>query len=296
MISIPPEFAATIESREGTLGRIWLDELPNVVAELCQRWHLSVDGDPMHGHLAIVVPVRRQNESYALKVSWQDVDTIHEARALQLWNGRGTVQVLASSPQHGAMLIEWLDPHRTLFGLPLDDAIRMAGTMVRNLAVPGDSTLPTATGLAESITRSAPERWEHLGRPIAVQWIDQAVALGTEVSQVPATSMVNWDLHYGNVLFSPTYRRWVATDPKPAVGVPESGIAPLIWTRISDFSSSSHLHQVLDRLISVAELDAALTHKWLCLRVVDFWLWELSVGLNDDPGGCAIILDWLAHR
>jgi streptomycin 6-kinase len=294
MITIPAEFAATIASREGKLGRTWLVTLPTVVADLCRRWHLSIDGTPLHGHLAIVVPVRRRAESCALKISWQNVDTIHEARALQLWNGRATVHMLASAPEHGAMLLERLDPHHTLFDLPLDEAIQVAGMMVRTLAVPADATLPTVAGLAAEIASTVPERWERLGRPVPLRLIDQAIALANEVSQSPANTMVNWDLHYGNVLFSPTRRRWVATDPKPAVGVPESGVAQLLWTRISDFSSPSELHQTLKLLIDGAGLDAELTYAWLRVRVVDFWLWELGVGLSDDPGGCAIILDWLA--
>jgi streptomycin 6-kinase len=296
MITIPAEFAAGIQFREGDAGRDWLAALPNTVADLCQRWTLAVEGQPWHGHLAIVVPVRRHAESCALKVSWQDTDTVHEAHALKLWNGRDTVRLLESAPDHGAMLLERLDAQRTLFDLPLDLAVPVAGAIARNLSVPGDATLPTVAGLAAEITRTVPERWERLGRPVPPRLIDEAIELASALRSSPATTMVNWDLHYGNVLFSPARKAWLAIDPKPVTGAPESGIAQLLWTRIADIAGAADLHRHLDALIDSAGLDAGQTRAWTRVRVVDFWLWELSVGLTHDPGGCATILDWLGHR
>jgi streptomycin 6-kinase len=47
------------------------------------------DIDPMHGYLALVVPVLRDEARYALKVSWLDNETVNEAAALALWDGAG---------------------------------------------------------------------------------------------------------------------------------------------------------------------------------------------------------------
>jgi streptomycin 6-kinase len=257
---------------------------------------LVVEGESWHGHLAIVVPVRRKAEPCALKISWQDSETAHEALALKVWNGRDTVRLLESSPDHGAMLLERLDAQHTLFDIPLDLAIPIAGEIVRNLSVPGDASLPTVAGLAAEIVRTVPERWERLGRPIPMHLIDQTIELSTALSSPSANTMVNWDLHYGNVLFSPARQTWVAIDPKPATGAPESGIAQLFWTRIADVAGPADFHRHLDALIESAGLDAELTRDWIRVRVVDFWLWELSVGLAHDPGGCATILGWLGYR
>lgn len=296
MITIPAGFAVGIQSREGEAGRAWLAALPNTIADLCQRWNLTIEGQPWHGHLAIVVPVRRDAEPCALKISWPTAETVHEALALKVWNGRATVRLLDSAPVHGAMLLERLDAQRTLFDIPLDLAIPVAGEIVRNLSVPGDAALPTVAGLAAEVARTVPERWERLGRPVPMRLIDQAIELATGLSGSSANTMVNWDLHYGNVLFSHARLAWLAIDPKPATGAPESGIAQLLWTRIADMAGPADLHRHLDDLIESAGLDAGQTRAWTLVRVVDFWLWELSVGLTDDPGGCATILDWLRQR
>ena len=163
MIVVPDEFAAGIQTREGEPGRVWITALPTVVVDLCRRWSLTIEGTPWHGHLAIVVPVRRGTEPCALKLSWRDAETVHEARALAVWNGEGTVRLLESSPDHGAMLLERLDAQRTLFDFPLDRAITIAGEIVRTLSVAGDSTLPTVAELAAEIARTVPERLGAIG-------------------------------------------------------------------------------------------------------------------------------------
>ncbi len=296
MITVPADFIASIATREGATGRRWLADLPRIVDALSQQWKLVLDGAPWSGHLALVLPVRQADRPCALKISWQDADTAHEAHALELWQGRDVVELLASSPDDGAMLLERLAPERTLFTLPLDAAFSVAGRILRNLAIPGDDTFPTVPSLARKLVRSLPHRWrEHGQGVIPSPIIDRACELAARQVDSTVTTMVNWDLHHGNVLFSPHRQQWFAIDPKPALGVPESGLAPLFWTRITDIAGPSELHRLLDKLIDVAELDAAATRDWLFVRAVDFWLWELAGGLTDDPGGCALIIDWLDH-
>lgn len=294
MLTIPIAFASAIESREGDAGRDWLTALPLAVAELCERWSLTINGEPRHGHLALVVPVRRDDEACVLKLSWQDADTVHEARALALWNGRSMVRLLESAPDLGALLLERLDAGRTLFDLPMNDAITTAGEMLRNLVMPGDASLPKATAHASALVHSLPQRWEELGQPFPRRTLDRTIALAESLSQGTTSTMVNWDLHYGNILHSSDRNEWVAIDPKATIGDPESGVAQLFWTRISDVSSRSAFHDHLDALIEAAALDRQLATDWTFLRVVDFWLWELGMSLNHDPGGCEILVDWLA--
>ena len=193
------------------------------------------------------------------------------------------------------MLLERLDARRTLFDLPLDAAVPVAMEIVGNLAIPGSDAFPNDAKLAANIAHTLPDRWARFGRlAIPRRHIDRAIELATALSICSSSTLVNWDLHHGNVLFSPARQKWVAIDPKPVIGCPESGIAPLFWTRISDFTGPTHLRHHLDTLIEEAGLDDDLTRAWMHVRVVDFWLWELSVGLVDDPGGCATILEWLA--
>ena len=91
MIRVPHAFASATVTREGEAGRRWIDALPAIVEELCQHWHLTVDGPVMHGYLGLVIPVRRGVEPFVLKVSWLDEVTAEEAMALSVWDGHGAV-------------------------------------------------------------------------------------------------------------------------------------------------------------------------------------------------------------
>ncbi len=114
LISVPERFAADTLTREGEAARPWLARLPGLVRELCVRWGLRVTSDPLHGYMALVVPVLRGDARYALKVSWLDHETVNEAPALALWNGDGAVRLLDADDAAGALLLEWLDPRRSL--------------------------------------------------------------------------------------------------------------------------------------------------------------------------------------
>jgi hypothetical protein len=62
MITVPAEFASFTEQRAGAAGRQWIESLPRLVADLCEQWDLQVDGEPLHGGLALVVPMLRGTE------------------------------------------------------------------------------------------------------------------------------------------------------------------------------------------------------------------------------------------
>jgi streptomycin 6-kinase len=296
MIAIPPAFVAEIESREGMAGSRWLETLPGLVAAACARWMLSIDGPPTHGSLAMVIPVHRQHRSYVLKISWQNADTVHEAIGLRAWAGRGTVRLFASAPEDGTMVLERLDAERSLKSLSLAQALPIVGSLIRELAITSPVSLPATNDLAHQFAATAWERWSRTAARIPRRFISHAIDCATDLSRGHPTTMVNWDLHSGNVLFSSDRQRWVATDPKPAIGPLESTIAPFLWTRVTDITGSREFHRHLRTLIDVAGLDTNQTRAWLQVRLVDFWLWELSVGLDHDPGGCGTMLAWLESR
>jgi hypothetical protein len=56
MITVPGTFRVMPRWWHDHRGRAWLDALPVLVASQCRRWDLQVDGDPLHGSNALVVP------------------------------------------------------------------------------------------------------------------------------------------------------------------------------------------------------------------------------------------------
>ena len=246
----------------------------------------------MHGYLGLVVPVRRDEEICALKISWPDESTAYEIAALAAWDGHGAVRLLAADHARRAILLERLDGGRSLADLPLDEALRVAAGLVRRLAIPGPAGLPRLADVAGELAESMPARWEALGRPIPRLQIDAARDAALALGPTAAALLVNWDLHYENVLAGGR-EPWLAIDPKALVGDPEYGVAQLLWTRLEEMEASGGLARHFDALVEVAGLDRGLAHAWTLVRCVDYCLWALGVGLTEDPVRCVRIADWL---
>jgi streptomycin 6-kinase len=292
MITIPEDFAAAAAVREGDAGRRWIDDLPALVEALCGEWSLVVDGAPMHGHLGLVVPVKREDESCVLKVSWVDESTVDEAMALSTWNGRGAVRLLEVRPSHGAMLLERLDSRRSLNDVNLDEAVAVAGRLLRRLAVPSPDGPRLLKAVAEHLSENLPERWERYGRPMPRRLLDTARDVADQLGASAGDLLVNYDLHYGNVLAGER-EPWLAIDPKVVVGDPEFGVAQLLWRRLDEMDGPGGLERQFRLLTEAAELDPDLTRSWTLVRCVDYWLWGLSIGLTYDPARCEVIANWI---
>jgi len=66
-IVIPESFAHMMRwSSEGTQ---WLDELPGLVKDQCDCWDLRICGKPADGSNAIVFPVSRGMDKFALRLT-----------------------------------------------------------------------------------------------------------------------------------------------------------------------------------------------------------------------------------
>jgi streptomycin 6-kinase len=265
------------------------------VDSLCQQWQLTIDSPAMHGYLGLAIPVRRASEPCILKVSWIDDSTQEEAQALAAWNGQGAVQLLANEASRGAMLLERLDHRRCLSDLPVSEALAVAGRLLRRLAIPTAVTFRTQATLAQEMEQNLPERWERYGRPLPRAMLDHAIGLAQQHAEGRSNLLVNYDLHYENVLAG-TREPWLAVDPKVVIGDPEFGIAQLLMNRLEEIQAQGGLDRHFQVLTKAAELDTDLARAWTLVRCVDYWLWGLSVGLTEDPVRCARIITWLMRE
>jgi streptomycin 6-kinase len=298
LICVPEKFAADTVAREGEAARLWLARLPELVGELCVRWGLRVAGDPMHGYLALVVPVLHDDARYALKVSWIDGETASEAAALALWNGDGAVRLVDADGAAGALLLEWLDPLRSLKEADLSVAVPVAGRLLRRLAVPTPAQWPASPvpGLrrwALDLAAELPGRWRDTGRPFPERRLDAVAELATALAPRPGGLLANRDMHYQNVLAGER-EPWLVIDPKLVRGDAEFGLAPLLWRRLGEAGGPAGLRHRFDALVDEAGLDVELARGWTLLRAVDYQLWGLNLGLTEDPALCSTVIDWLS--
>ena len=296
-IVIPRDFAQFTIAREGSAGCCWLETLPALIETLCKRWRLTLEGDVVHGGMALILPARRENEPAILKISWIDESTKDEAAALLAWGGQGAVRLFEYGPALGAMLLERLNNRSSLSTIEITPAITIAGHLLRRLAIPPPTSLfPSLQTTATTFVHTFIQRWEHSDYPTPRHVLDQARSLAKQLSASPENHLlVDYDLHYANILASQR-EPWLAIDPKVIIGDPEFGIAQLLWCRLEDIQAHRGLKYHFQALTEAAALNYARARSWTFVRCVDYWLWSVSVGLTTDPARCQTIIDWLLRE
>lgn len=283
-VPVPPALMARYSrTRE---GRAWLDSLPDLLAGRLGHWDLAVDlrpGQlPWHGHGALVLPVRRHDGTRAaLKIAFPHDEARGEAIALQLWDGRGAVQLLDSDADSCSLLLERLDGGRSLQSEPLHVAMPVWGGLMRQLEVVPDDRpqwreLDHIAARAEQWSDDMPADWERLGRPFPRWLLEAALEVCQTRGAVGRRSwrdvLVHTDLHFLNILARPNGSGYAAIDPQPLIGEAEFAVAPMLWNRLGDLSRSdpgAGLRERCRELSAAAGLDPAAARQWSVAREVD---------------------------
>ncbi|HEX6357078.1 aminoglycoside phosphotransferase family protein [Actinophytocola sp.] len=246
----------------GEEGAEWLAGLPALAESCLARWDLTLDGEPMHGVCALVLPVRRASgEPAMLKITWPHDEAEHEALALSIWDGDGAVRLLAHDPDAWALLLERLDPHTSLANVPTNEALAVITSLLGRLDRPAPPGIRHMRDTAARWVREFPEENTAL---LPDELVEQAVAYCRELGPRAGDHLVNEDLHFENVLRGER-EPWLVIDPKPIAGDREFGLIPLLWNRFDETATLDRLAAVVDR----AGLDPVLARKWTFMRAVD---------------------------
>jgi streptomycin 6-kinase len=252
----------------------WLDRLPRLTGELLDDWHLTPQGESLHGYCSLVVPVLDADGlPGGLKVTFPgDEESLHEGLALQHWGGSGAVRLRRADPRRRALLLDWL-PGPDLGDVWDVEACEAVGGLYRSLHVPALPQLATVSSYVERWLREL----DALGRdiPIPRRYVDQALSLGRDLlaDEAPLV-VVHGDLHYANVM-ADHGGDWLAIDPKPMAGDRHYEPAPMLWNRMDELAGPGAVGSVRDGLrrrfhaiVDSAELDEARARDWVVVRMV----------------------------
>src|SRR4051794_13509406 len=136
MLAVPRSFLEMPRWRHDEPGRAWLAELPGLVARRCDQWQLDVDGEPLHGSNALVVPVRRGDEPAALRLAPPVDGVAGETGSVAPGAGRGFGQHLEVDGDTRRPLLNLVGPSHWLPSGAANDGVGVFGELARLLAVP----------------------------------------------------------------------------------------------------------------------------------------------------------------
>ncbi|MBX4179529.1 aminoglycoside phosphotransferase family protein [Streptomyces geysiriensis] len=276
MIDVPDALAASQAKYNGAAGRAFIDALPELAADFLDRWGLRLDGTAMHGWAALVLPVvAGDGTPAALKLQILDAETEGEPVALRLWDGDGAVRLLDHDPATGTMLLERLDPTRTLAHVAdsREAALVVARLLAHLTATPAPPGLRHLGDIARGMLERTPRALERVPDPADRRLIADCAAAVREVVDEPGDRLLHWDLHYENVLGSER-AAWLAIDPKPLAGDPAFDLMPALDNRYEPGETRWRF----DAMTDVLGLDRERARAWTLGRVLQNCLWNVEDG------------------
>jgi streptomycin 6-kinase len=276
VIEIPRELAASQRKYNGQAGHAFIAGLPDLTAEFLDRWELTVDGRPMHGACALVVPVLRPDGTPAvLKLQLLDEESEGEPVALRAWAGEGAVRLLDHDEATGTMLLERLDSGRVLAHLP--DVHASVLVIARLLAHLTSFTAPAGLrrlgDIAQDMLEQTPWALRRIPDPRARRVVADCAAAVREVADEGGDRLLHWDLHDENVLAAER-ARWLAIDPKPLAGDPGFEL----WPALANRFDPADVRWRFDAMTDVLGLDRARARAWTYGRLLQNLLWNVEDG------------------
>jgi streptomycin 6-kinase len=276
-IPVPPGLLAFADRGEGWTE--WLHDLPRLARDIVDDWDLRVDGAPVHGFCALVLPVRTTSGRPAvLKVSWPHEEAEHEHLVLQALHGNGMVELYRADPRRQAMLLERLHT-QDLGSLDEAEACEVVASFYSRIHVPALPQLRTLTSYVDRWTAALAALPRDA--PLPRRLVEQAVSLGRSFVSDPASDgmMIHGDLHYGNVLAADR-EPWLVIDPKPVSGDPHYEVAPLLWNRWEEVLASGNVRGAVRRrfhaVVDAALLDEDRARDWVVVRMLHNAMWTVT--------------------
>ncbi|MFD4635342.1 aminoglycoside phosphotransferase family protein [Streptomyces sp. NPDC058284] len=260
----------------GEPGRAFIAALPERVEEIVERWDLTLDGEPMHGMAALVLPVvRADGTPAAVKFQLLDEETEGEPVALRLWGGDGAVRLLDHDAATGTMLLERLDSGRMLSTMAdtRKAVLVIAELLARLTAGPAPDGMRRLGDIAAEMVDDLPGALKSVADPAERALVERCGGAVREVMGEPGDRMLHWDLHFENVLAGER-EPWLAIDPKPLAGDPGFDLWPAIDNR---FDADDVLWR-FDAMTEVLGLDRERARAWTLGRVLQNALWEIEDG------------------
>jgi len=205
---------------------------------------------------------------------------------LRAYAGEGAVRVYEY--EHGAVLLEWLQPGQQLVELVRrgddDEATKIIADLITKLA---HHSPPRDTPTVADWARGFDLYLNSSDQRISDDLVRQAREVYNELAGSQRNTMLlHGDLQHYNVLYD-RERGWTAIDPKGVVGEMEYEIGALLRNPVEQaelFTNRATIERRLAILTPALSLDQSRTLRWCFSQAVLSAIWDVEDGhyVNDD--------------
>jgi len=272
----PDAFHKQIIAHYGPQGEDWLADLPNIISACEAMWRVNINRTPVENlSWNFISHALLENGRPAIvKIGPPEKEFYTEMEALDHFNGKRMVRLIAEDAELRAMLMEAVVPGTSLRQIQKEDdreATKIGASVIRDvlMPVPGNHSLPLLADWAEVLTRVQ----GCLAEPVTRNRVTKAQHIFHALdSSKDKDMLIHGDLHHDNILFDEK-RGWLAIDPKGLIADPAYNGArfmmnwwdttphtDLIKRRIDLFTSITGFDE--ERLIGWAYVDCMISSAW----------------------------------
>ena len=266
MHNIPIPEQVTTNCRQTVEGTAWLQRLPRTIADLKQRWSLTLRPPfAEEASCSWVAPCfRRDGTPAVLKIGLPHMEAENEIDGLLFWDGDPTVFVLDADLELNAMLLERCEPGTTLREQSENEQDKVIAALLKRLW----RTLPDAhpfRPLSEMIASWAKETLEKGDRLPDIGLAEEGLRIfETLLNDAPCDVLLATDLHAGNVLRAQR-EPWLVIDPKPFYGDPAYDATQ----HLLNYKERLHLKpkSTISRFADLLDVDRERVRLWTFARL-----------------------------
>jgi streptomycin 6-kinase len=264
-LNLPPEFISNIQNTFQKDGHIFLNALPDLIAEASARWRLTDVQPSSNLSYNFVAFAKRASTTgldgtsqpstqreVVLKMGVSNSDMESEIATLRLFNGEGACRLIDYDEEKSWMLLERLRPGVMLSTLKDDEeATHIAVDVMQKIwrPAPKDDVFIRLSDWFDGL-KSLRSMFNGRTGPLnekLVQRVEHSVKDFLAENHQPV--LMHGDFHHFNILSSE--RGWLAIDPKGVIGPAGYEVGPFLINPWGDLLSGNNYRQMTKRRIDI---------------------------------------------
>jgi streptomycin 6-kinase len=271
-------FQSNIISIYGEKGKIWLNELPELVAAISSKHGLRDLKEVANLTYNYVLSGFQGDNPMILKLGLDNAGFKREALALKCFAGCGAAKVLAED--EGVLLLERAMPGTSLkeyFPTKEKESIEIACGVIKKMhkaSIPVAYSFPHIKDWLAALDKD----WN-----IPNHYLQKARKLRNQLLQTSNPDvLLHGDLHHDNILQNG--EDWLVIDPKGVIGSPAYEIAAFIRNPMPELLNHADAPNIIlnrvTRFAELIELPSQGILNWCFVQAVLAWAWALEDGCD----------------
>jgi streptomycin 6-kinase len=297
VIDVPPIVRAKAKAAGATQ---WVDDLPELIADLARDWSITVGRTFTDGTEAFVAETTRADGTPAvlkILVPRHDAAAHHEMTVLRLCGGEGCARLYESDDGREALLMERLGPSLHDLDRPIGERHEILCALARRVWRPiPDLGLRTGAQKGRWLAEFIVEKWQQLDRPCSERTVQHALDCAERrvaVHDDERAVLVHGDIHEWNALQAGD--GWKLVDPDGLLAQPEYDLGIMMREDPVDLLAGNPMDRA-HALAARTGTDPVPIWEWGVVERVSTGLLATEIGLEPVGGQMLHAADVIAGR